>query len=260
MIYYPLTTLMLAGLREILIISTPADTPRFSELLGDGSQLGIALSYAVQEKPEGLAQAFLIAAEFLGNSPAALILGDNVFFGHGLPEQLQRASERAGATIFAYHVKDPERYGVVEFDAEGRATSVEEKPAAPKSSYAVVGLYLYDNDVVGFARALRPSVRGELEITDLNRVYLERKALKVETLGRGMAWLDTGTHEALLAASNFVAVVEERQGLKIGAPEEAAYRMGFIDAAQLDELASRLGRSAYAAYLRKLPDSVAPAQ
>ncbi|HEX5577368.1 MAG TPA: glucose-1-phosphate thymidylyltransferase RfbA, partial [Gemmatimonadaceae bacterium] len=231
MIYYPLTTLILAGIREILIISTPADTPRFHDLLGDGSQIGLELSYAVQEKPEGLAQAFIIGADFLGDSPAALVLGDNVFFGHGLPEQLQRASAQTeGATIFAYHVKDPERYGVVDFDAQGRARSIEEKPENPKSSYAVVGLYFYDNDVVSIARDLKPSPRGELEITDLNKEYLEQGRLRVETLGRGMAWLDTGTHDALLAASNFVAVVEERQGLKIGSPEEAAYRMGFIDA------------------------------
>jgi glucose-1-phosphate thymidylyltransferase len=260
MIYYPLTTLILAGIREILVISTPADTPRFRELLGDGSQLGIELSYAVQEKPEGLAQAFIIGAEFLGGSPAALILGDNVFFGHGLPEKLQEASaQTSGATIFAYHVKDPERYGVVEFDARGLARSIEEKPSSPKSSYAVVGLYLYDNDVVEIARSLEPSSRGELEITDLNRKYLERGSLRVETLGRGMAWLDTGTHDALLAASNFVAVVEERQGLKIGSPEEAAFRMRFIDAGKLEDLASRMGASSYRDYLMSLRDSVTPA-
>ncbi len=261
MIYYPLSTLILAGIREILIISTPTDTPRFRDLLGDGSNLGIELTYAVQEKPEGLAQAFIIGADFLGDSPAALVLGDNIFFGHGLPEQLQRASTSTnGATIFAYHVKDPERYGVVDFDAEGRARSLEEKPTSPKSSYAVVGLYFYDNDVVETARGLAPSSRGELEITDLNKRYLERGALRVETFGRGMAWLDTGTHEALLAASNFVSVVEERQGLKIGSIEEAAFRMGYIDAARLEDLAARMGSSRYGEYLRSLPDSVTPAQ
>lgn len=261
MIYYPLSTLMLAGIREILIISTPTDTPRFRELLGDGTQFGIDLSYAVQEKPEGLAQAFLIGADFLGDDPAALVLGDNVFFGHGLPEQLSRASaETEGATIFAYHVKDPERYGVVEFDAEGKARSIEEKPESPKSSYAVVGLYFYDNDVIGAARSLEPSPRGELEITDLNKLYLERGALRVETLGRGMAWLDTGTHDALLAASNFVAVVEERQGLKIGSPEEAAYRMGFIDADQIEALAGKMGKSSYGQYLMSLRESRTPSR
>ena len=261
MIYYPLSTLMLAGIREILIISTPTDTPRFRELLGDGTQFGIELSYAVQEKPEGLAQAFLIGADFLGDAPAALVLGDNVFFGQGLPEQLARASaETEGATIFAYHVKDPERYGVVEFDAEGRARRIEEKPESPKSSYAVVGLYFYDNDVISAARSLRPSQRGEIEITDLNKLYLERGALRVETLGRGMAWLDTGTHDALLAASNFVAVVEERQGLKIGSPEEAAYRMGFIDADQIEALAGKMGKSSYGQYLMSLRESITPSR
>ncbi|MGI9044068.1 MAG: glucose-1-phosphate thymidylyltransferase RfbA [Gemmatimonadaceae bacterium] len=261
MIYYPLSTLMLAGIREILIISTPTDTPRFRELLGDGTQFGIDLSYAVQEKPEGLAQAFIIGADFLGDDPAALVLGDNVFFGQGLPEQLSRASaETEGATIFAYHVKDPERYGVVEFDAEGRVRSIEEKPESPKSSYAVVGLYFYDNDVISAARSLRPSPRGEIEITDLNRLYLERGALRVETLGRGMAWLDTGTHDALLAASNFVAVVEERQGLKIGSPEEAAYRMGFIDADQIEALAGKMGKSSYGQYLMSLRESITPSR
>ena len=253
MIYYPLSTLLLAGIREILIISTPADTPRFRELLGDGSPIGVELSYAVQEKPEGLAQAFIIGADFLGDSPSALILGDNVFFGHGLPEQLQAAAaQNSGATIFAYHVKDPERYGVVDFDADGKARSIEEKPTHPKSSYAVVGLYFYDSDVVGLARSLAPSPRGELEITDLNKRYLERGDLRVETLGRGMAWLDTGTHDALLAASHFVSVVEERQGLKIGSIEEAAYRMGFIDADQLDQIAGGMGSSTYGQYLRSL--------
>ncbi len=261
MIYYPLTTLMLAGIREILIISTPTDTPRFRELLGDGSQLGIELSYAVQPRPEGLAQAFIIGADFIGTGPAALILGDNLFFGQGLPEQLQRAASKTdGATIFAYHVKDPERYGVVDFDENGRAQSIEEKPAEPRSSYAVVGLYFYDNSVVEVARGLAPSVRGELEITDLNQHYLDRGELTVQTLGRGMAWLDTGTHDALLAASNFVGVVEARQGLKIGSPEEAAYRMGFIDDDGVRAIAAGMGRSAYGEYLLELIGSVTPAQ
>ncbi len=253
MIYYPLTTLMLAGIREILIISTPVDTPRFRELLGDGKQLGISLSYAVQEKPEGLAQAFIIGADFIGDSPVALVLGDNLFFGQGLADQLQLAgANESGATIFAYHVKDPQRYGVVDFDETRRARSIEEKPENPKSSYAVVGLYFYGNDVVEIAKNLAPSTRGELEITDVNRNYLERGSLRVETLGRGMAWLDTGTHEALLSASNFVAVVEARQGLKIGAPEEAAYRMGYIDAAGVQRLVEKMGASEYAAYLSAL--------
>jgi len=261
MIYYPLTTLMLAGIREILIISTPADTPRFRELLGDGSQLGIQLSYAVQPRPEGLAQAFVIGADFIGDQSAALVLGDNLFFGQGLPEQLQRVAQNSeGATIFAYHVKDPERYGVVDFDGDGRARSIEEKPAVPRSSYAVVGLYFYDNSVVGVARDLKPSVRGELEITDLNRHYLDRGQLTVETLGRGMAWLDTGTHDALLSASNFVAVVEARQGLKIGSPEEAAHRMGFIDDAAMRALAAGMGSSAYGEYLIGLLGSVSHAR
>jgi glucose-1-phosphate thymidylyltransferase len=256
MIYYPLTTLMLAGIREILIISTPADTPRFRDLLGDGSRLGIALSYAVQEKPEGLAQAFIIGADFIGGDSSALILGDNLFFGHGLSDQLQKVSDRtSGSTIFAYHVRDPERYGVVEFDDSGRARSIEEKPEHPKSPFAVVGLYLYDNDVVEIARNLKPSPRGELEITDVNRAYLERGKLSVEILGRGMAWLDTGTHEALLAASNFVAVVEARQGLKIGSPEETAFRMGYIDERALSALAKAMGSSSYGGYLLSLAES-----
>ena len=253
MIYYPLTTLMLSGIREILIISTPADTPRFRDLLGDGSHLGLQLSYAVQEKPEGLAQAFIIGADFVGESAVALVLGDNLFFGHGLSEQLQSvAASEDGATIFAYHVKDPERYGVVEFDEHRNARSIEEKPLDPKSPYAVVGLYFYDNDVVRIARELRPSPRGELEITDVNRDYLERGKLKVETLGRGNAWLDTGTHEALLAAANFVAVVEARQGLKIGSPEETAFRMGYIDSAALAALANKMGSSTYGEYLHSI--------
>jgi glucose-1-phosphate thymidylyltransferase len=253
MIYYPLTTLMLSGIRDILIISTPSDTSKFSELLGDGSHIGLNLSYAVQPRPEGLAQAFVIGADFVGDSPVTLILGDNLFFGHGLSEQLQHAAaQQVGATIFAYHVKDPERYGVVEFDENRKAISIEEKPSEPRSNYAVVGLYFYDNEVVGISKALKPSPRGELEITDVNRQYLERGTLDVETLGRGNAWLDTGTHEALLAASNFVAVVEERQGLKIGSPEETAFRMGYIDQDALASLAGRMGSSSYGAYLKSL--------
>ncbi len=253
MIYYPLSTLLLTGLRDILIISTPADLPRFRDLLGDGGNLGISLHYAAQPRPEGLAQAFLIGADFLGDAPAALILGDNLFFGHGMPEQLQRAARATtGATVFAYHVRDPQRYGVVEFDATGKAVSLEEKPARPRSPYAIVGLYFYDSEVVPRARALRPSARGELEITDLNRSYLDAGCLQVELLGRGIAWLDTGTHDALLQASHFVSVVEERQNLKIGAPEEAAYRMGFIDAAQLMRLAEPLANSTYGQYLMQI--------
>jgi glucose-1-phosphate thymidylyltransferase, short form len=259
MIYYPLTTLMLAGIREILIISTPQDTPRFRELLGDGRHLGLTLSYAVQEKPEGLAQAFIIGADFIGADPAALVLGDNLFFGHGMSEQLQKvARTEKGATIFAYHVQDPERYGVVEFDSGGKARSIEEKPDSPRSPYAVVGLYFYDNDVVEIARNLKPSPRGELEITDVNREYLSRGSLDVEILGRGNAWLDTGTHEALLAAANFVAVVEARQGLKIGSPEETAFRMGYIDESALVDLTRKMGSSSYGVYLRSLVDSVIP--
>jgi glucose-1-phosphate thymidylyltransferase len=253
MIYYPLSTLLLGGLRDILVISTPTDLSRFQELLGDGSDLGISLQYAVQPRPEGIAQAFLIGADFLAGSTAALILGDNLFFGQGMPEQLQRAARAtAGATVFAYHVRDPQRYGVVEFDATGKAVSIEEKPARPRSPYAIVGLYFYDSEVVSRVRALRPSARGELEITDLNRSYLEAGCLSVEILGRGVAWLDTGTHDALLQASHFVSVVEERQSLKIGAPEEAAYRMGFIDAAQLGKLADRMATTAYGEYLRQI--------
>jgi glucose-1-phosphate thymidylyltransferase len=256
MIYYPLTTLMLSGIRDILIISTPSDTSKFSELLGDGSHIGLNLSYAVQPRPEGLAQAFIIGSDFVGDSPATLILGDNLFFGHGLSEQLQHAAaQEVGATIFAYHVKDPERYGVVEFDETRKAISIEEKPSQPRSNYAVVGLYFYDNEVVRMSKELKPSPRGELEITDVNRQYLERGTLHVETLGRGNAWLDTGTHEALLAASNFVAVVEERQGLKIGSPEETAFRMGYIDQDALTALAGRMGSSSYGAYLRSLTET-----
>ena len=253
MIYYPLTTLMLSGIREILIISTPADTPRFRELLGDGAHLGLQLSYAVQERPEGLAQAFIIGSEFIGDSSVALVLGDNLFFGHGLSDQLQHvARQEDGATIFAYHVKDPERYGVVDFDESGKAKSIEEKPERPKSPYAVVGLYFYDNDVVAMAKSLAPSPRNELEITDINKQYLDLGKLRVETLGRGNAWLDTGTHEALLAAANFVAVVEARQGLKIGSPEETAFRMGYIGERALASLAKKMGSSSYGEYLISL--------
>jgi glucose-1-phosphate thymidylyltransferase len=251
MIYYPLSTLMLAGIREILVICTPRDVDAFKALLGDGSHWGIQLEYALQPSPEGLAQAFLIGESFIGDSPVCLVLGDNIYYGHGLTETLQTSVSRTdGATIFGYYVTDPERYGVVSFDAQGAVLDIEEKPSKPKSHYAVTGLYFYDNQVVDFAKQVRPSPRGELEITDLNKVYMRQGSLRVEIMGRGLAWLDTGTHDALLGAANFVQIVEERQGLKVACPEEIAYRMGFIDAGQLERLAAPLAKSGYGHYLR----------
>jgi glucose-1-phosphate thymidylyltransferase len=253
MIYYPLSTLMLAGLREILIISTPQELPRFQELLGDGARWGIRLSYEPQPRPEGIAQAFVIARKFLDGGPACLVLGDNIFHGHGLAQTLQNAAGRTqGATVFAYYVKDPHRYGVVDFDAGGKALSIEEKPQRPKSNYAVTGLYFYDSEVVSIASNLRPSARGELEITDLNAEYLRRGSLRVELLGRGFAWLDTGTPESLMQASQFVGYLEQRQGLRVGVPEEVAFRMGFIDAAGLERAGSELKGSEYGSYLLRL--------
>ena len=253
MIYYPLSTLMLAGIRDILIISTPQDTPRFEQLLGDGSQWGLNLQYAVQASPDGLAQAFVIGEQFVGNSPSALVLGDNIFYGHDFHELLGNAMQREqGASVFAYHVHDPERYGVAEFDAQGKVLSLEEKPQAPKSSYAVTGLYFYDNQVVELAKSLKPSARGEYEITDLNRLYLEQGQLNVEIMGRGYAWLDTGTHESLLEAGQFIATLEHRQGLKIACPEEIAWRYQWIDSAQLESLAKPLTKSGYGQYLMRV--------
>ena len=250
MIYYPLTTLMLAGIREILVISTPLDTPRFEQLLGDGSQWGINIQYAVQPSPDGLAQAFVIGESFIGDDVSALVLGDNIFYGHDFHHLLGSAMKRQdGATVFAYHVHDPERYGVAEFDRDGKVLSLEEKPVKPKSNYAVTGLYFYDRHVVDLARNLKPSPRGELEITDLNRLYLERNALSVEIMGRGYAWLDTGTHESLLEAGQFISTIEKRQGLKVACPEEISYRQGWIDGGQLEALAKPLAKNGYGQYL-----------
>ena len=253
MVYYPLTTLMLAGIRDILLISTPHDTPRFTELLGDGSQWGLNISYCVQPSPDGLAQAFILGRSFVGDDPSALVLGDNIFYGHELVEQLQRANEqRAGATVFAYHVNDPERYGVVEFDKDYKALSIEEKPQKPRSSYAVTGLYFYDHQVCDIAASIKPSTRGELEITDVNQAYLNNNVLNVEIMGRGYAWLDTGTHDSLLDAAGFIATLQKRQGLMVACPEEIAYRQGWISAEVVEKVASQLSKNSYGQYLTKM--------
>ena len=255
LIYYPIATLMLAGIYDILIITTPSDLPAFQRLLLDGSQWSVKISYAVQEKPNGIAQALILGEDFIGKEGVCLILGDNLFYGHGLPEQLRNAvTNNQGATVFGYYVSDPERYGVLVFDAQGRAVDIEEKPRAPRSHYAVTGLYVYDNDCVQIARSLKPSARGELEITDVNRVYLQQSRLQVEVLGRGVAWLDTGTHDSLLQAANFIAAVETRQGLKVCCPEEIAYRQGLISREQLRELTRQLGSTSYAEYLRRIDE------
>jgi glucose-1-phosphate thymidylyltransferase len=253
MVYYPLSTLMLAGIRDILLISTPHDTPRFSELLGDGSQWGLNIQYCVQPSPDGLAQAFTLGKNFVGNDPSALVLGDNIFYGHELVDQLNSADDRAvGATVFAYHVNDPERYGVVDFDKDYKALSIEEKPESPKSNYAVTGLYFYDNQVCDIAASIRPSARGELEITDVNRVYLDNNELSVEIMGRGFAWLDTGTHDSLLDAAGFIATLQKRQGLMVACPEEIAYRQGWISADAVQKVAAQLSKNSYGQYLHKI--------
>ncbi|MFZ4119192.1 MAG: glucose-1-phosphate thymidylyltransferase RfbA [Polynucleobacter sp.] len=257
MVYYPLATFMLAGIRDILLISTPHDTPRFAELLGDGSQWGLSIQYCEQPSPDGLAQAFTLGKDFVGNSPSALVLGDNIFYGHELVNQLDSANNReAGATVFAYHVTDPERYGVVDFDQNNKAFSIEEKPSQPRSNYAVTGLYFYDNQVCDIAASIRPSARGELEITDVNRIYLERGELHVEIMGRGFAWLDTGTHDSLLDAAGFIATLQKRQGLMVACPEEIAYRQGWISAEAVEQVAARLSKNSYGQYLSKILDEL----